>query len=409
MKRDGSVCALLKQRYGITDVDTQLACDPWSVHLAEGEEYPPAKWRDDAKGARLVQTFLYRRDGDGDNHYAHPIDVLPIVDLNVGRVVALEGKERGAGDVPSGKANYRAELLCENEWLERGTRVEKPKPLEVVQRDGPSFVVKGREVTWQKWAVRVTFSAREGVVLRDVWYDGRDVLARASLAEMAVSYAETRQPYQRKCAFDVGDYGLGFCAGSLKLGCDCLGEIFYFDEVLNDSKGRPYTVEKAVCMHEEDVGLLYKHVEYRTGHSESRRARRLVISFVATVVNYEYLFYWYLHQDGSIALEIRLSGELSTNTLSEGETVPAHGTLVGPGVNAQIHQHMFCARLDVVVDGPSNSVAEVDFLPARVGEDNPYGNAFTIMSTPLRTEKKQGGTRSLAARGACRIRGRLMR
>lgn len=30
-------------------------------------------------------------------------------------------------------------------------------------------------------------------------------------------------PYQRKCAFDVGDYGLGYCANSLELGCDCLG------------------------------------------------------------------------------------------------------------------------------------------------------------------------------------------
>jgi hypothetical protein len=48
-------------------------------------------------------------------------------------------------------------------------------------------------------------------------------------------------------------------------------------------------LRKAICMHEEDVGLLWKHVDYRTGHSESRRSRRLVISFLTTVVNYEYL------------------------------------------------------------------------------------------------------------------------
>ena len=42
-------------------------------------------------------------------------------------------------------------------------------------------------------------------------------------------------------------------------------------------------IEKAVCMHEEDTGLLWKHVEYRTNHSEVRRSRRLVLSFVATV------------------------------------------------------------------------------------------------------------------------------
>ncbi len=42
-------------------------------------------------------------------------------------------------------------------------------------------------------------------------------------------------------------------------------------------------IEKAVCMHEEDAGLLWKHVEYRTNHSEVRRSRRLVLSFIATV------------------------------------------------------------------------------------------------------------------------------
>ncbi len=44
-----------------------------------------------------------------------------------------------------------------------------------------------------------------------------------------------------------------------------------------------------------------------------------MVSFVATVVNYEYLFYWYFNQDGSMEYEIKLSGMLSTNLLSAGE------------------------------------------------------------------------------------------
>ena len=54
---------------------------------------------------------------------------------------------------------------------------------------------------------------------------------------MAVPYGDPNEPFQRKCAFDVGDYGLGFCANSLELGCDCLGNIRYFDGVLCDSQG----------------------------------------------------------------------------------------------------------------------------------------------------------------------------
>ena len=82
-------------------------------------------------------------------------------------------------------------------------------------------------------------------------------------------------------------------------GCDCLGHIHYFDAVLNDSKGEPMIIKKAVCMHEEDFGLLWKHVDYRTMHSETRRSRRLVLSFLTTVVNYEYLHYWYFYQVSS--------------------------------------------------------------------------------------------------------------
>ena len=97
-------------------------------------------------------------------------------------------------------------------------------------------------------------------------------------------------------------------------------------------------------------------MEYRNGHNESRRARELVLSSIATVVNYEYLFYWRLKLDGSIDFEIRLSGELSTNMPSPGEDPenPTDGTIVAPGVNAQVHQHMFCARLDMSVDGDKN-------------------------------------------------------
>jgi len=109
-----------------------------------------------------------------------------------------------------------------------------------------------------------------------------------------------------------------------------------------DAAGNPVTKKKAVCMHEEDDGILWKHVEYRNGHNESRRSRELIISSIATVVNYEYLFYWHFKQDGMIDFEIKLSGELSTNLLSKDEEEkgePDYGILVAPGVNAQIREY----------------------------------------------------------------------
>ena len=60
--------------------------------------------------------------------------------------------------------------------------------------------------------------------------------------------------------------------------------------MLADKNGTPVIVKKAVCMHEEDTSTAWKHVEYRNGKNDMRRGRRLVLQFVATVANYDYIF-----------------------------------------------------------------------------------------------------------------------
>ena len=75
-------------------------------------------------------------------------------------------------------------------------------------------------------------------------------------------------------------------ANSLTNGCDCFGEIHYFDAVLTDSRGNVSITENAICLHEEDYGILWKHTDWRTEHVDVRRSRRLVISFITTVDNY---------------------------------------------------------------------------------------------------------------------------
>src|SRR4051794_11904845 len=109
---------------------------------------------------------------------------------------------------------------------------------------------------------------------------------------MVVPYGDPRSPNHLKNAFDAGEDGLGRNANSLELGCDCLGTIYYFDAILCDALGNPTTIKNAVCMHEEDNGILWKHKDWRTGAAEMRRSRKLVISFFTTISNYDYGFYW---------------------------------------------------------------------------------------------------------------------
>jgi primary-amine oxidase len=247
------------------------------------------------------------RTSPTDNGYARPIEgVVPVVDLNKMEVICVE--DYGVIPLPPNSGNYGTEFV-------QNYRTDI-KPLEITQPDGPSFSVSGQQVSWQKWKVRVGFTPREGLVLHTVSYTDqgtdRTIMYRASLSEITVPYGDPLPQAYRKNAFDCGEYGIGQMANSLKLGCDCLGEIHYFDGCVATSVGEVCVIENAICLHEEDCGILWKHTDWRTGHVEVRRSRRLVISFLATVGNYEYGFYWYFYQDGNIRCEVKLTGIVST-------------------------------------------------------------------------------------------------
>ncbi|KAI7289836.1 hypothetical protein KC315_g19987, partial [Hortaea werneckii] len=119
--------------------------------------------------------------------------------------------------------------------------------------------------------------------------------------------------------------------------------------------------------------------------------RKLIISHVFTAANYEYCVYWIFHQDGTIQLEIKLTGILNTYSLNPGESAAPWGTEVYPGVNAHNHQHLFCLRVDPNIDGPANTVFEVDACRGD-GEpgsaENYYGNAFYAKKTKMETQEK---------------------
>jgi primary-amine oxidase len=305
-------------------------------------------------------------------------NLLTVVDLNAMRVLAVE--DGGVVPLPPEDANYSPEAA--------GTR-SGLKPVEIRQPEGPSFELAGHELRWQRWRMRIGFTPREGLVLHTVGYEDqgreRPVLYRASIADMVVPYGDPRPTYFHRNAFDVGEYGIGTLANALQNGCDCLGEIRYLDAVVNDGQGRAVTLPNAICLHEEDAGILWKHVDWRLGTTEVRRSRRLVVSSISTVGNYEYGFYWYFYQDGTIQLEVKLTGVISNGAEPPGAK-PRWGEMVAPGVYGPIHQHFFNARLDMMVDGLDNSVYEVNTVADPPGPENPHHNAFHTEATLLASE-----------------------
>jgi len=360
-------------RRGITDLSLVLT-DMW----AYGGALVPERYR----GLRIGWSDVWCRDSEQSNPYAHHVTGLhPVVDLNSMTLLELEDSYQEGAEAPGVMGEYLPRLIP--------TPLREVTPLEISQPAGVGFTLDGYQLSWQNWQLRIGFNHREGLVLHQVAFrDGerlRPVAHRLSFAEMVVPYRDASPDHYRRTAFDIGEWGLGFMTTSLTLGCDCLGEITYLDAVVHDSRGEPRTVPNAICVHEEDSGVLWKHVDERAG-VEVRRQRRLVVSFHVTVANYEYLVYWRFYQDGNIECEVRATGILVTSHADAPGSRPSNGTLVDDRTYAPFHQHFIVARLDLDIDGTGNTVYATESQPATAGGDDPYGLGLVVRNTPLRTE-----------------------
>ncbi|RFU30257.1 hypothetical protein B7463_g6096, partial [Scytalidium lignicola] len=371
-----------------------VVCDPWT--------YSPDGENDMSR--RVVLCFMYMKLGQhGDaNHYAYPLDIVVELDdeQKVMQILKLPSSENDPMVPAKGnlKPFDRRKIHSTSEYHpdlvpERRTTT---KPYQVTQPQGPSFKVQGNLLTWEKWRFRVGFNYREGMVIHDVSYDGRQVFHRLSCSEMFVPYGDPRRPYPRKAAFDFGNNGAGVNANNLELGCDCLGHIKYFNAYHHTNDGVPVELPNVICCHEIDDGILWKHTNYRTNNAVVTRSRVLVLQTIITVSNYEYIFAFQFNQAAEITYEVRATGILSTNPIDIGDNV-SYGTIVAPGVMAPYHQHLFCLRIDPAIDGHQNSLLVEESVP--MPSDDPTNASrvgyvttkeYIESETPLETDHRTG-------------------
>jgi primary-amine oxidase len=304
---------------------------------------------------------------------------LPVkarVNLTRGTVLDVE---RGAGEwTPSERAS--------------ADRVrEALAPLDIRQPDGPSFRIEGSAIRWQNWTIHYGVHARRGLELFDISYRdaGRDrpVLYRAAVTETLTPYGDPE--WSIWYPIDEGDYGFGtYGIRSAVPGADAPPNAVFLAATLPDPMGRPYEVARAVSIYERDGGMLWRHAD------ESRRKRDLVIGFVSAIDNYDYIFNWIFREDGTIDVEVQLSGVINSgSTRLAADTMPfmdntvRHREIVAPNVTGPVHQHFFSYRLDFDIDGPAhNAVMEVETERDARGPANPDGNWFGTRERVLATE-----------------------
>lgn len=357
----------------------KVYCDPWTIGYDERF----------GSSVRLQQALMYYRPDVDNCQYQYPLDFCPIWNATEKKIIAI--------DIPKIRRPLRLNPPLEYHHLaiekQGGYRTDL-KPINITQPEGVSFKMSGtgREIEWQNWKFHIGFNYREGLVFNNITFNDkgnvRPIFYRMSLAEMVVPYGNPEHPHQRKHAFDLGEYGAGYLTNSLALGCDCKGSIHYLDAFMPTQAGGVRKVKNAICIHEEDDGILFKHTDFRDDSTIVTRARKLIVQQIFTAANYEYAVQWVFHQDGTIQPDIKLTGILNTYVMHEGEDTHGWGTEVSKGVNAHNHQHLFCLRINPNIDGQNNSVHMVDAMAsdAPVGSpENFYGNAFYAKRTKLET------------------------
>lgn len=331
-------------------------------------------------GKRLFKVITF--DGRGTrNFWARPIEgLIAIVDVNRREVVDVI--DTGVIPIPQTSADFTAHAI--------GKRRLVPTPIAISQPKGPSFKIKGNEVSWQKWRFHMRIDPRLGPILSLVSYKDngrfRSILYQASVSEMFVPYMDPSLGWYFRAWLDAGEFGIGNSVSPLQPGLDAPLNASYFDAVFADQNGSAYTKKRAACIFERYSGeISWRHHDHINGQLESRPARELVLRLISSIGNYDYIFDWVFRQDGSIKVAIGSTGIVQIKavpsqvaTSSRGQLDTSYGRLVAPGTVAVNHDHFFSFRMDFDIDGPENSLL-IDRLTAVTLEpENPRRSIWVL-------------------------------
>jgi primary-amine oxidase len=262
-------------------------------------------------------------------------DLIVVVDLTAKKIIKFEdwgvrAWRQNRGNVPAFNENDQG----------KGAEgpVSQPPPTDA------RYQVHGNLVRWCHWRFRFALHPRVGLVLYTVGYENegkvRPILYRANLSEMVVPYGDPN--WILWCLFDAGEYGMGVYAKTpLNYGIDAPKDASYFSAWLHDHKGTPRELPRAIALYERDGGVLWRHGR------NARRARQLVLSSFVRVDEYDYGFNWIFHEDGTLVMEVQLTGRMVVKLVERKEDEEGHearasfGHLVESHVEAPNHQRFF--------------------------------------------------------------------
>lgn len=376
--------AALKKR-GITDT-SKLSVYGLPVEYNDKDE--------NAEPRRLYKYETLLDVGDG-NELAHLVNnLLVTVDIDEEKVISVE--DDGVVPVPTADQGYNKK--------DKVTFKEEAHPIVISQPKGVGYAIKGQEISWQEWKFHVRLDSRRGTLISAATFNDngspRKVLYSGGLGGMTVPYGDPTLSWYFKTYMDAGEYGLGKLARKIVVGGDVPNNTTLIDATLNDDKGEPYTLPKVIGVFERYADSDWTHGEY-DGTAGARPRTELVVRYITVIGNYDYTFDYIFQQNGNIKINVGASGveaPKSAFTSKVSSSVDEYvdgsndeirnGTLVAPNTVAVYHQHIYNFRLDMDVDGQTNSALELKPETVAAKDDRYRKSEMVLTQKTYHTEQE---------------------
>lgn len=339
----------LKKR-GIND-PSKVMTTPLTVGYFDGKD--GLKQED-----RLLKVVSYLDTGDG-NYWAHPIEnLVAVVDLVGKKIIKIE--EGAIVPVPMEPRPYDG----------RDREAVAHKPLEITEPEGKNYTITGNMIHWQNWDFHLSLDSRVGPIISTVTFNDngkkRQVMYEGSLGGMIVPYGDPDVGWYFKAYLDSGDYGMGTLTSPLVRGKDVPSNAVLLNQTIPDYTGAPMEIPRAIAIFERYAGPEYKHQEMNQPNVSTER-RELVVRWISTVGNYDYIFDWIFHENGTIGIDAGATGieavkGVTAKTMHDpsAKEETKYGTLIDHNIVGTTHQHIYNFRLDMDVDGTNNSLVAMD-------------------------------------------------
>ena len=336
---------------------------------------------------RLLKVVSYQDVGD-NNYWAHPIEnLVAVVDLVAKKVVKVE--DAGVVPVPMAARPY--------DGSDR-----KPlapfKPLSITEPEGKNYTITGNTLHWRNWDMHLRLDSRVGLVLSTVSYNDkgtkRKVMYEGSLGGMIVPYGDPDVGWYFKAYLDSGEYGMGVLTSPIERGTDAPENAVLLDATLAGYDGKPTPVPNAIAVFERYADPEYKHQEYGKPNMSAER-RELVVRWISTVGNYDYIFDWVFAENGTIGIHAGATGieavkGVRSRTMQDATAKEdtRYGTLLDHNIVGTTHQHIYNFRLDLDVDGEANELREIDPVVAPNTRGGPRTSTMQTTERTVQTEKQ---------------------